>query len=46
MIPAGLNFSRGEELELLRLSMVRLAQTEIAPLAHSIDANNEFPKTL
>ena len=42
----GLNHALGETYDLLRDSVYQFAQTEIAPLAASIDADNAFPNEL
>lgn len=45
-MPIGLHHSLGETYELLRDSVSQFAKQRIAPLAASIDANNEFPQPL
>src|SRR5688572_8119660 len=42
----GLKFELGESVEMLRASVRRFAQTEIAPRAAEIDRSNEFPLDL
>ncbi|MGH8719416.1 MAG: isovaleryl-CoA dehydrogenase [Burkholderiales bacterium] len=42
----GLKFELGESVEMLRASVRRFAQTEIAPRAAEIDRSNEFPQDL
>jgi len=41
-----LNFALGETVDMLRESVYDFAQSEIAPRAAEIDANNEFPMDL
>jgi len=41
-----MSFSINEEIDLLRETVFRFAQEEIAPRAEQIDADNEFPKDL
>ncbi len=41
-----LRFPLGEEIDMLRDSVRQFAQQEIAPLAQSIDRDNQFPMTL
>ena len=41
-----LNFNLGEEVNLLREMVYQFAQNEIAPLAETIDRENEFPNHL
>ena len=41
-----LDFDLGDDADLLRDSVMRFASDRIAPLAHDIDANNEFPMPL
>lgn len=43
---ANFNTRINEEIDLLRESVQRFAQSEIAPLAATIDARNEFPQPL
>ncbi len=38
-----LNFDLGEDIDMLRDSVYHFAQTELAPRADTIDADNEFP---
>src|SRR5688572_23236565 len=45
MIPS-LNFGLGETIDMLRDSVHTFAQAEIAPRAHDIDRDNEFPADL
>ncbi|MDE2577118.1 MAG: acyl-CoA dehydrogenase family protein, partial [Rhodospirillales bacterium] len=42
----GLDFELGEEIDMLRDSVRRFAEAEIAPLAADIDRSNEFPAPL
>ena len=49
MIPnqiPSLNFALGDDADMLRDSVMRFASDEIAPLAKSIDEQNQFPKEL
>lgn len=46
MFDAGLNFNLGEEIEAIRETVRRFADSEIAPRAHEIDATNSFPHDL
>lgn len=41
-----LNFHLGEEIDMLRDSLYRFLQAELAPRAASIDQTNEFPRDL
>ena len=41
-----LNFNLGETVDILREQVAQFAVSEIAPRAHDIDANNEFPADL
>lgn len=41
-----LNFDLGEDIDLLRSQVYQFAKNEIAPLAESADANNQFPNSL
>jgi isovaleryl-CoA dehydrogenase len=38
-----MNFSIGKDNEILKESIFKFAQKEIAPLADEIDKNNSFP---
>ena len=42
----GLDFAMGEEIDMLRETVRRFADAEIAPLAAEIDRSNEFPNHL
>jgi len=42
----GLDFDLGEEIDMLRDSVRRFAEAEIAPRAAEIDRSNEFPNDL
>ena len=42
----GLDFAMGEEIDMLRDTVRRFADAEIAPLAAEIDRSNEFPNHL
>jgi isovaleryl-CoA dehydrogenase len=49
MIPnswSGFNFGLGEDVDMLRDSVLRFAQAKIAPRADEIDRKNEFPRDL
>jgi isovaleryl-CoA dehydrogenase len=49
MIPnswSGFNFGLGEDVDMLRDSVLRFAQQKIAPRADEIDRKNEFPRDL
>jgi isovaleryl-CoA dehydrogenase len=46
MYSGGLNFALGEDIEALRESVRRFADERIAPLATSIDRENNFPVAL
>ncbi|BFM04982.1 isovaleryl-CoA dehydrogenase [Halioxenophilus aromaticivorans] len=46
MMLSSLNFNLGGDLDLLRTSVNKFAQAEIAPIAEQIDRDNEFPKAL
>lgn len=41
-----LNFGLGEDMDMLRDQVYQFAQNEIAPLAESADADNQFPNQL
>src|SRR3990167_7007354 len=41
-----LNFGLGETIDLLRETIHQFAEREIAPIAATIDATNQFPKAL
>ncbi|MFK8053378.1 MAG: isovaleryl-CoA dehydrogenase [Woeseiaceae bacterium] len=41
-----LDFSLGDDIDMLRESVAQFAADEIAPLAAEIDSSNEFPNTL
>ena len=41
-----LNFGLGEEIDMLRDTVYRFAQAEIAPRAEKIDKDNQFPMDL
>ena len=41
-----MNFSIGKENEILKDTIYKFAQKEIAPLADQIDKNNAFPNQL
>lgn len=41
-----LNYNLGEEVDMLRDAVYQFAQAEIAPRAHAIDQDNEFPADL
>ncbi|MGC8525008.1 MAG: isovaleryl-CoA dehydrogenase [Acidibrevibacterium sp.] len=43
---SGLDFSLGEEIDMLRDQVARFASAEIAPRAAAIDRDNEFPADL
>ena len=43
---SSLNFGLDESLNMLRETVVRFAETEVAPLAAEIDRTNEFPLPL
>ncbi|MBS7807247.1 isovaleryl-CoA dehydrogenase [Variovorax sp. PCZ-1] len=42
----GLNFQLGEDIDALRDAVREFAQAEIAPLAHDVDKNDQFPMQL
>jgi isovaleryl-CoA dehydrogenase len=42
----GLNFQLGEDIDALRDAVREFAQSEIAPLAHDTDKNDQFPMQL
>ena len=42
----GLDFALGEDIDMLRESVRRFAEAEIAPIAADIDKSNEFPNHL
>lgn len=42
----GMNFGLGEEIEALRDTVRRFAESRIAPLAAETDRNNQFPMHL
>ena len=42
----GLNFQLGEDIDALRDAVRDFAQAEIAPLAHDVDKNDQFPMHL
>ena len=42
----GLNFQLGEDIDALRDAVREFAQAEIAPLAHDVDKNDQFPMHL
>ena len=42
----GLNFELGESIALLRESVRRFAQAEIAPIAAQVDRENQFPRAI
>jgi isovaleryl-CoA dehydrogenase len=42
----GLNFELGESIALLRESVRRFAQDEIAPIATKVDRENQFPRSI
>jgi len=46
MFASGLNFGLGEEIEALRDTVRRFAESRIAPLAAETDCNNAFPMHL
>ena len=46
MFNASMNFNLGEEIDAIRDTVQRFAQEEIAPRAHEIDQNNNFPQDL
>jgi isovaleryl-CoA dehydrogenase len=48
MVPLqlGLRFDLGEDIEALRGSVARLCREQLAPLAESIDRDNQFPRAL
>ncbi|MBF2761122.1 MAG: isovaleryl-CoA dehydrogenase [Ectothiorhodospiraceae bacterium AqS1] len=46
MFDSGMQFGLGEEIDALRESVYRFAQERIAPIAATIDADNEFPQAL
>lgn len=46
MFASGMNFGLGEEIEALRDTMRRFAESRIAPLAAETDRNNAFPMHL
>lgn len=46
MFASGMNFGLGEEIEALRDTVRRFAESRIAPLAADTDRNNEFPMHL
>ncbi len=41
-----LNFNHGEDIDMLRNMVRKFSKAEIAPRAHDIDQNNEFPNDL
>jgi len=43
---SGFNFGLGEDVDMLRDSVLRFAQAKIAPRADEIDRKNEFPRDL
>ena len=43
---SGFNFGLGEDVDMLRDSVMRFAQQKIAPRADEIDRKNEFPRDL
>ena len=46
MFNASMNFNLGEDIDAIRDTVQRFAQEEIAPRAHEIDQNNNFPQDL
>ncbi len=42
----GLNFELGESIALLRETVFRFAQDEIAPIAADIDRKNSYPRDI
>jgi isovaleryl-CoA dehydrogenase len=42
----GLNFQLGQDIDALRDAVREFAQAEIAPLAHDVDKNDQFPMQL
>jgi isovaleryl-CoA dehydrogenase len=42
----GLNFQLGEDIDAMRDAVREFAQAEIAPLAHDVDKNDQFPMQL
>ena len=46
MFASGINFGLGEEIEALRDTVRRFAESRIAPLAAETDRNNAFPMHL
>jgi isovaleryl-CoA dehydrogenase len=42
----GLNFQLGQDIDALRDAVREFAQSEIAPLAHDVDKNDQFPMHL
>jgi isovaleryl-CoA dehydrogenase len=40
------DFGLGETLDMLRTTVRQFAEREIAPIAHAVDTNNEFPREL
>ncbi|MDE0458783.1 MAG: acyl-CoA dehydrogenase family protein, partial [Chromatiales bacterium] len=46
MFNSGMSFALGEEIEALRDTVHRFAQSRIAPRAGEIDETNEFPRDL
>ncbi len=46
MFASGMNFGLGEEIEALRDTVRRFAESRIAPLAAETDRNNAFPMHL